>query len=100
MANLPKNAKINFPDSRPSIGPSDARTLATPTLRHFARPKQADSREDPNVIVNCIKEMGDDISSIRARRLSSLLKDSTIIMDIKITVGTDSMNTSWRETFC
>ena len=43
---------MNLPEQRPSKGPSDLTILVTPTLRVLARPRAAEKRDVPKVIIN------------------------------------------------
>ena len=40
---------MNLADRRPSIGPPGPIILATPFLRHLARPREAEKTEEKNV---------------------------------------------------
>ena len=46
---LPKKARMNLAVRRPSMGPPGPIILATPFLRHFARPRDAENTEEKKV---------------------------------------------------
>ena len=87
---LPKYASINRPDNKPLNGPFCGMTPATPIIRHLARPREADIKEEKKVKVFVIEE-------ITGFRKASDSLDKTININV---VGTASKKASNRDTLC